>query len=198
MGGTSVTVSFGNFPANTAVNLYIGGFAGAASVQASNAQVYASGSSDRFGRGSLTFTMPSTWPDGSPIRPGKLVLLVATPGFGVSAGAEFDYLKPQPTVAPNPYARVNPSSGGAGTQVTVQGGGFPANTALNLFLGGVVTASSANAAPPSRQHGQRRQRQLLGLVYHARHLARRHADYQRQAGDPGRDGQLRRGDERDL
>ena len=96
----------------------------------------------------MTFTMPANWPDGSPIRPGKLVLLVATPGFGVSAGADFDYLKPQPTVAPNPYARVNPSSGGAGTQVTVQGGGFPANTALNLFLGGVVTASAANAAPP--------------------------------------------------
>ena len=146
--GTSVTVSFGNFPANTAVNLYIGGFASAASVQASNAQVYASGSSDRFGRGSMTFAMPANWPDGSPIRPGKLVLLVATSGFGVSAGAEFDYLRPQPTVAPNPYARVNPSSGGAGTQVTVQGGGFPANTALNLFLGGVVTASAANAAPP--------------------------------------------------
>ncbi len=146
--GASVTVSFGNFPANTRVDLYIGGFAGAASLQAANAQVYATTPSDRFGRGSMTFTMPANWPDGSPIRPGKLVLLAATAGFGVSAGAEFDLLKPQPTVAPNPYARVNPSSGGAGTQVTVQGGGFPANTALNLILGGVVTASSANAAPP--------------------------------------------------
>jgi hypothetical protein len=146
--GTTVTVSFGNFPANTAVNLYIGGFAGAANLQSTNAQVYASTSSDRFGRGSMTFVMPSSWPDGAPIRPGKLVLLVATPGFGVTAGAEFDLLQPQPTVAPNPYARINPSSGGAGTVVTVQGGGFPANTVLNLFLGGVVTASAANAAPP--------------------------------------------------
>jgi hypothetical protein len=146
--GTSVTVSFGNFPPNTTVNLYLGGFAGAASVDAANAQVYATTSSDRFGRGSLTFVMPATWPDGAPIRPGKLLLLAATPGFGVSAGAEFDLLRAQPTVAPNPYARVNPSSGGAGTLVTVQGGGFPANTALNLFLGGVVSTSAADAAPP--------------------------------------------------
>jgi hypothetical protein len=146
--GTRVTVSFGNFPPNTTVNLYIGGFASAASADATNAQVYATTSSDRFGRGSLAFTMPSTWPDGDPIRPGQLLLLAATPGFGVSAGAEFDFLRPQPTVAPNPYARANPDSGGAGTRVTVTGGGFPANTALNLFLGGVVRTSAADAAPP--------------------------------------------------
>jgi hypothetical protein len=143
--GTQVDVSFGGFPANTAINLYLGGYARAA--DAASSTIYASGASDRFGNGSLRFTVPTTWPDGSPIQPGKLALLVATGNFGVSAATDFDVTAPRPTVAPNPYVEINPASGGPGTQVTVRGGGYPVNRAINIYLGGVVRASAADAAP---------------------------------------------------
>ncbi len=143
--GTQVDVSFGGFPANTAVNLYLGGYVRAA--DAASSTIYASGASDRFGNGSLRFTVPTTWPDGSPIQPGKLALLVATGNFGVSAATDFDVTAPRPTVAPNPYVEVNPASGGPGTQVTVRGGGYPANRTISVYLGGVVRASAADAAP---------------------------------------------------
>ena len=146
--GTTAAVSFGNFPANTTVNLYLGGYVNAAAAEAANATIYATTSSDRFGRGSLNFTIPATWPDGSPIQAGRLALLLATPGFGVTAAADFNVVSVPPTVAPNPYAQVSPTSGGVGTVVTVQGGGFPAGTSLNLYLGGVVRASGADAATP--------------------------------------------------
>ncbi|MFN8492784.1 MAG: PA14 domain-containing protein [Caldilineaceae bacterium] len=58
-----------------------------------------------------------------------------------------------PTAAPNPYAKVNPSSGPAGSRLTVSGGGFPANTAVTVYLGGTVRASSANAAPQPYGNG---------------------------------------------
>ena len=143
--GTQVDVSFGGFPANTAVNLYLGGYVRTA--DAASGTIYASGASDRFGNGSLRFTVPTTWPDGSPIQPGKLALLVTTGNFGVSAATDFDVTAPRPTVAPNPYVEVNPASGGPGTQVTVRGGGYPANRTIGVYLGGVVRASAADAAP---------------------------------------------------
>jgi len=143
--GSQVTVSFGGFPANTAVNLYLGGYVRAA--DAASSTIYASGASDRFGNGSISFTVPATWPDGSSIQSGKLALLVATINFGVSAATDFDVRAPRPTVAPNPFVEVNPGSGGPGTQVTVRGGGFPANTTVSVYLGGVVRASVADAAP---------------------------------------------------
>jgi hypothetical protein len=144
--GTQVTVSFGGFPPNTAVNLFLGGYVRAA--DAANSTIYASGSSDRFGNGSLRFPVPATWSDGAPIGPGKLALLVATGDFRVSAAADFDVTQPRPTVAPNPYVDVNPGSGGPGTQVTVRGGGYPANQTINLYLGGLVRASEAASSAP--------------------------------------------------
>jgi len=146
--GTQITVSYGGFPPNTAVNLFLGAYVRAAQADAPNSTVYASGSSDRFGNGSLSFTLPATWPDGSAIEPGKLTLFVATANFGVSAAADFDVRAPRPTVAPNPYVDVNPSSGGPGTQITVRGGGFPANQTVDIYLAGVVRASEASAVPP--------------------------------------------------
>lgn len=144
--GSQVTVSFGGFPPNTAVDLYLGAYVRAA--DAASSTVYASGASDRFGNGSMRFIVPATWPDGSAIGPGKLALLVATGNFGVTAATDFDVTTPRPTVAPNPYVDVNPGSGGPGTQVTVRGGGYPANRAINLYLGGVVRASEADTAAP--------------------------------------------------
>lgn len=143
---SAVTVSFGGFPPNTTVNLYLGGYARAA--DAASGAVYATGASDRFGNGSLNFMLPAAWPDGSAIQPGKLALLVATGGFGVSASASFDVTAPRPTISPNPFVEINPGSGGPNTQVTVRGGGYPANRPISLYLGGVVRASEAEAATP--------------------------------------------------
>ena len=146
--GTVVTVSYGGFPPNTAVTLLLGAYVRAAQADAATPAVYASGTSDRFGNGSLDFPLPSTWSDGSAVEPGKLALLVVTANFGVSAATAFDVQEPYPTAAPNPYVDVRPASGGSGTQVTVRGGGFPANQVVNLYLAGVVRSSAALTAPP--------------------------------------------------
>ncbi|MBW7883947.1 MAG: hypothetical protein H3C34_15160, partial [Caldilineaceae bacterium] len=144
--GTSVTVSIGAFPANTTVNLYLGGLVRAAEAAANT--VYATTTTDRFGNGVLRFTLPATWPDGAPIKAGKLQLLAATADFSATAGATFDFTEPRPTVAPVPYAVVSPDSGGPGTQVELRGGGFPANRGLNIYLGTVVKGMTAAAALP--------------------------------------------------
>jgi hypothetical protein len=143
--GTAVTVNFGGFPGNTPVNLYIGGYV---SARAADAWVYASTVSDGGGNGALAFTLPTTWPDGRPLSPGKLALLVATADFGVSASDDFNVTAPRPTVAPGPYLDVNPSSGGSGTQVRAQGGGFPANTNVNLFLSSLAREERSSQPAP--------------------------------------------------
>ena len=80
--GTEVTLSGGGFPANTTLNVNLAAVAG---VRASDGQpeVLASTKSDGDGNFSVTFAMPSRWPDGSSIASGKLVLLVATAVGGV-------------------------------------------------------------------------------------------------------------------
>jgi hypothetical protein len=128
------------------VALYLGAYVRAA--ETTGATPYASGASDRFGNGSLRFVLPASWPDGQPIEPGKLALLVATSNFAVSAAAPFELTTPLPTTAPLPYVELNPSSGGPATQITVRGGGYPANRTLSLFLGSVARASAADNAPP--------------------------------------------------
>ena len=144
--GTALQVTFGGFPPNTDVALYLGAYVRAA--ETTGATPYASGASDRFGNGSLRFVLPASWPDGQPIEPGKLALLVATSNFAVSAAAPFELTTPLPTTAPLPYVELNPSSGGPATQITVRGGGYPANRTLSLFLGSVARASAADNAPP--------------------------------------------------
>src|SRR5690606_2381109 len=123
--GETVDVSGGGFPANTAVNLYLGGAVRAASAEALAGQVYATTVTDRFGSFAMMFTVPATWPDGAQVEPGQLVVLVATADFGVEAGATFEVTEAPPPVSVDPYADVTPSSGGPGTRVTVSGGGFP-------------------------------------------------------------------------
>ncbi len=145
--GTLITVSVGGFPKNTPVNLYMGGIVRAAGAAAGET-VYASTTTDRFGNGVLQFTMPTQWPDGATIEPGKLVLLAATQDFRVTASADFDYRPARPTVSPNPYAAVNPGSGGPGTQITISGGGFPGNTLLYVYFGEVMRASAADDTQP--------------------------------------------------
>src|SRR5690606_5009489 len=52
---------------------------------------------------------------------------------------------PTPIADREPYVDLTPSSGPVGETVNVSGGGFPANTAVNLYLGGAVRAASAEA-----------------------------------------------------
>lgn len=54
---------------------------------------------------------------------------------------------PTATETPVPVATVIPASGGAGTDVTVSGSGFPANTTVNVHLGALVAAAAEAAAP---------------------------------------------------
>ena len=105
--GTAVTVSCGGFPANTPVELFLAGYVRAAAAEGGT--VYASGSTDRSGNVTLGFTLPAAWPDGAPIPPGKLALLVATTDGRVSAAASYDVTAPRPTVAREPYAEREPA-----------------------------------------------------------------------------------------
>jgi hypothetical protein len=149
--GTTVRVSGGGFPANTTVNLYLGGVAQEASAAAASAQVRASTTTNNSGGYSMEFAIPNTWPDGSPVEPGRLVVLVATQDFNVEATAIFDVTGSQ-SGGGNPYAQVSPSSGGAGTRVTVSGGGFPANRRVRAYLAGLATASALSADDEPRSY----------------------------------------------
>ena len=165
--GTHVTVHGGGFPANRAVGLYMSGVVRAAGV-GQGPTAYATTTTDAKGDYRLRFVMPGAWPNGAKIEAGKLALLVATADFAVRATGSFDYAVPAPrptntptpaptatkTPAPtttptrrNPYVTVNPSSGSAGTRVTVRGGGFPANSAVGLYMAGVVRAAGVGQAP---------------------------------------------------
>ena len=149
--GTAVTAMGGGFPANTRVNLYLGGIARMDALAAASGQVYATTITDRRGNFSMSFAMPAAWPDGPPISTGRLALLVATEDFSAEAAAVFDYTAATatPPAPSQPSAVLSPRSGGAGTRVTVSGGGFPANTVLHVYLSGLVRATTAPMTPES-------------------------------------------------
>jgi hypothetical protein len=92
---TQVTVRGGGFPANTRLDLYLSGLV---SIRAAGAapNSYATTTTDRTGAYRMTFTLPAAWPDGSPIEPGRLALLVATADFAVRASTTLDYLAAGP------------------------------------------------------------------------------------------------------
>jgi hypothetical protein len=139
--GTQVRVTGGGFPANTTVNLYLAGLVQASAEQMTSAEVRASATTNGDGNYSMDFTIPSTWPDGSAVEPGRLSLLVATQDFGVEASAVFEVTS-APASGGNPSAQVSPSSGGEGTRVTVSGGGFPGNTRVRAYLAGLASISA--------------------------------------------------------
>jgi hypothetical protein len=127
---TQVIVTGGGFSANVRVNIHLANVVAAAAADASPKR-YASTTSDSNGNFNVAFTMPRVWPNGDNIKNGKLVILAATDNFGSQASALFDYF----VVIPNPWIDIAPPSGPAGTQVVVEGGGFPADTLVNLHLG---------------------------------------------------------------
>ncbi len=143
-----VTLRGGGFPANTHVNVHLGTF-DAQFGGGGAPQRYGATRTDGSGNFTVSFTMPAVWPDGTAVTPGRLLILVATDDFAQQASAIFDYIAPTPTPDINPYAEVQPTSGSANTQVTIRGGGFPANRRINLYLSGLVSASAAGEAPTS-------------------------------------------------
>ena len=132
------------------MNLYLGGIVRGVAVAAADGNVYANTTTDRRGIFSMNFTMPSNWPSGAAIEAGRLVVLVATPDFSTDASAVFDFkAAPSPTSSPDPYVSISPNSGGAGTRVTLTGGGFPSNTAVRVHLAGLVGVAAASSDPHS-------------------------------------------------
>ncbi len=146
--GTQATLRGGGFPANTPINVHIGTF-DAQFGGGGAPQRYGASMTDGSGNFAVSFTVPSIWPDGTAVTPGRLLILVATNDFARQASAIFNYVSPTPTPISNTYAQVQPASGSANTQVTIHGGGFPGNTGVNLYLSGLVSASAAEAAPAS-------------------------------------------------
>lgn len=147
-GGANVVVTGGGFPAHTTVYLYLGAPVRAARAAAEPMR-YAVGVTDSRGEYRLSFVMPATWPDGTPIEPGPLTVLVATDNFGVEASDTFEFQAPRPPVSAVPYVTVNPGSGGPDTPVTVLGGGFPPNTRVNAHLARIVSASLRSSDNPA-------------------------------------------------
>lgn len=54
---------------------------------------------------------------------------------------------PTATATSVPVATLNPTTGEAGSQVTITGSGFPANTTVNVHLGALASAAAAGATP---------------------------------------------------
>lgn len=149
-GGSRVTLHGGGFPASTNVNIFLGTFdAQIGGGDGSNNVRYAAVTSDANGYFTVAFTMPNRWPDGSTVEPGLLLILAETNNFAQQASAVFDSLEPTPAPPVNPYAHIDPPAGSAGTEVTITGGGFPADTQVDLYIAGVVASEVGAAARPN-------------------------------------------------
>lgn len=144
---TQVTLRGGGFPARSTLTVYLGVFD--AQIGGGEPLRYGSTRTDDGGNFALSFTMPAAWPDNTRVEPGPVLILVATENFTYQASAVFTYNAPTSTPPANPSAQVQPRSGGANTQVTVSGGGFPPNTRVDLYLSGLVSLRAAGAAPNS-------------------------------------------------
>jgi len=105
MGGaaTEITVSGGNFPANTTVNVHLATLVRASAIGA-DVYIYATTQTDAFGNYRAAFVMPGVWPDGSPIIEETLLVVVATDNFSLQATVSFQYLPPVPTATPSATA----------------------------------------------------------------------------------------------
>ena len=86
--GTTVTLSGGGFPANTLLYAHLARLDGNSGAESYGG--YASAPSDAAGNFVMSFVMPATWPNGSPIAEQRLVLLVATEDFAVEASTTFE------------------------------------------------------------------------------------------------------------
>ncbi|MFN8490614.1 MAG: PA14 domain-containing protein [Caldilineaceae bacterium] len=100
-GKTHVVVKGSGFPARVRVNVYLTPFGEVN--QPENWQPSTTAKTDEHGRCAVAFVMPTHWPDGSPIQPGKLQVMVVSQNGDAQATAVFDY---NPTV-PSSNSDVN-------------------------------------------------------------------------------------------
>ncbi|HEX8222176.1 MAG TPA: Gmad2 immunoglobulin-like domain-containing protein [Chloroflexia bacterium] len=84
--GKQVLIVGENFPANTDVEIHLGGLNTGATEH-----VYATFRSDAGGAIKGTFVMPEYWPNGEKILVSQVVVLANTPDFLYKATAEFNY-----------------------------------------------------------------------------------------------------------
>ena len=148
-GGTRVTLQGGGFAPGASVNVHLGTFDAQIGSGGGDNVRYAAVTADSNGYFTVAFNLPSRWPDESPVAAGLLLILAETNNFAQQASAVFDYLAPTPTPTINPFARVEPPAGSAGTALTISGGGFPANMQVDLYLAGLVSSEVAAAARPN-------------------------------------------------
>jgi len=148
-GGTQVTLHGGGFAPRTTVNVHLGTFDAQIGSSDGNNVRYAAITTDANGYFTVAFALPARWPDGSAVEAGLLLILAETNEFAQQASAIFDYLAATPTTVANPYAQLDPAAGSAGTEVTVSGGGFPANTQVDLYLAGLVKSGVTASARPN-------------------------------------------------
>ena len=146
---TEIAIEGGGYPANTQLYLVLGTFD--RQIGDGNLLQFATAVSDAAGNFRMHFVMPATWPDGTIIESGKILLIVTTNTFEEQSSAIFDYTEPAtaPTPAARPYAEIAPDRGDADTAVTVRGGGFPGNVVVNVHLAGLIRANSATTNQPA-------------------------------------------------
>ncbi len=148
-GGTHVTLHGGGFGAGATVNVYLGTFDAQIGSSDGNNVRYAAITADGNGYFTVSFALPARWPNGAAVDAGLLLILAETNNFQQQASAVFDYQAPTATPAANPYAQLDPPAGSAGTEITISGGGFPANVQVDLYLAGLVKSEVAASARPN-------------------------------------------------
>jgi hypothetical protein len=98
--GTSVVITGSGFPANVNVNLHLGAFD--TDFGPGTASSYATTTTARDGAYHMAVVLPATWPDGTPIRTERLLLMVATDDFSVQVSTTLRFLPSPPTVTVTP------------------------------------------------------------------------------------------------
>ncbi len=133
--GTTVTVTGSGFPANTTLQIGLGSFVPNA-LQQGQATTQSNITTDANGSFVAQITVPQDAPIGA-----QLAVQVTNPGAGTSILSN-TFLVTQPS---NNQANVqiSPSSGPAGTTLTVNGSGYPANTNVQVMLGQFIPQALA-------------------------------------------------------
>jgi hypothetical protein len=121
--GEKITVSGKGFTPGTPASIALGGVNTGASGN------YGSAVADSSGRFSLEVTL-ARYPDGSPLKPGAIVLLAHTPDFGEKAAFQLQ-------VQANPVLAASKSLIRVGESVTLNGEGFTPSKTVTIGLVGV-------------------------------------------------------------
>ena len=98
---TQVVIQGSHFPAATQLYIYLTTGSGAID-PTSSYHIYHTTTTDAAGNYNLAIALPGTWPDGSPLPTGELIVIVATQDFGQQARTGFSFIAPTPTPTPIP------------------------------------------------------------------------------------------------